>query len=310
MLNSTVDISIVVPVFSGDQSIVELVKRVRAVLQKSAQTFEFIFVHDGGTNTSWTTIASLQAANPKEIRALKLAKNYGQNAATLAGTKRARGEWICTLDEDLQMPPEEIPALLVKAKKENLELVYGVPEKQKQSIIRRVGSSLIKRFFKSIEGIDVGSSFRLISCQLIQRIAEPSTEHVFINQLLSWYTDRVGFFVVKQESRFVGKSGYRLGELIRIALRLVLFYSDFLLRLMVYFGISTSLVCFGIGIYYIHSKYVYGAELGFTSLIVALFFSTGVVVTSISVIGLYIKRIFKNQLNHPVYSIEAELDDC
>lgn len=309
MVNSYCDISLVVPVFTGQNSIEELIERTCRVLENLGRTYEIILVHDAGSAEAWDKIVTLQSSRPKTIRGFRLAKNYGQNAATLSGMSQARGKWIVTIDEDLQTPPEEIPNLLQKAETEKLDLVFGIPEKRQQSLARRLGSGIIKRFFKSIEGIDIGSSFRLISRSLTDRVAEPQTEHVFINQLYSWYTDRIGFVEVSHQARNAGKSGYRFSELIRISLRLLLFYSDFTLRWMVYFGITTSLVCFGIGVYYIYLKLMYGSSLGFTSLIVAVFFSTGIMVTCMSVLGLYIQRIFKNQLNRPVYSIEQKVDD-
>lgn len=304
-MSITLDISVVVPVFRGEQTLKELYSRLAAVMSKD--TFEVVFVHDGGSIESWQVLRELHRDHPEQVRVVRFSKNYGQNAATLCGLSKASGRQIITIDEDLQTPPEEIRSLIQKAQAEQLELVFGIPEKSRQSAIRRWGSSITKRFFERIEGIDIGSSFRWMSRSLVDRIKEPQTEHLFINQIVNWYTDRIGYVTVKSAPRVGSKSGYSLLALAKVALRLILFYSDFPLRLMIYLGMIVSLVCLGFGLYFLYLKLLVGAVLGFTSLIVAIFFSTGVIITCLSVIGLYIQRIFKNQMGRPVYAIEEEL---
>lgn len=306
-MKSEIEISVVVPVFRGEQTLVELSGRISATLGAINKTFEIIFIHDGGTEASWDVISDIKTKNPTQINAFRFAKNYGQNAATQCGMEKATGEVIITIDEDLQTPPESISLLIDKFHSENFDIVYGIPEKNRQSFIRRIGSKLTKLFFLQIEGLDIGSSFRLMSRQLVDRMEQPNTEHLFINQVVNWYTDRIAFVSVKSEPSKSTKSGYNLFGLIQITLRLILFYSDFLLRLMIYSGIIVSLICLGLGSFFIYEKITLGAELGFTSIIVAIFFSTGIIITCFSIVGLYIQRIFKNQLNRPVYSIEQAL---
>lgn len=307
-MSSSIDVSIVVPVFRGEQTLFELYKRVVDTLSNKEKTFEVLFIHDGGTAASWEAIVKLQKANKDQIRVFRFAKNYGQNAATQCGLQKAKGQLVITIDEDLQTPPEDIKLLIDEYESGNYDLIFGIPEKTNQSVFRRIGSRLTKTFFRQIEGLDIGSSFRLLSFDLIQRMEPPHTEHLFINQVVNWYTDRVGFVTVRNEPKQTTKSGYTIFGLIQIALRLVLFYSDFLLRLMIYFGVIISLICLGLGSFFIYEKLTLGAELGFTSIIVAIFFSTGILITCFSIVGLYIQRIFKNQLNRPVYSVDLTLE--
>ena len=301
------NLSVVIPVFRGEETLKELFQRIHDLASKKNLQHEVIMVHDGGSHDSWEVISELKQAYPNFLKAIKLSKNYGQNAATQCGIAASTGEIVVTIDEDLQTPPEEIEKLLKTYATGEYELIYGIPERRSQSALRRAGAGLTKSFFKSIEGLDIGSSFRLMSRALINRMKHPDTEHLFINQVVNWYTDRVGYAYVQHTHRASGKSGYRFFGLIEIALRLILFYSDFLLRIMVYAGVIISVICVAIGGYFIYEKYTIGAELGFTSLIVAVFFSTGLIITCLSVIGLYIQRIFKNQMGRPVYAIEQEL---
>ena len=306
-MSASVEISVVVPVFRGENTLVELDHRLREVLSSAHKDFEVIYVHDGGSDAAWEVVKELGRNPGHGVKAVRLSKNYGQNAATLCGLSLARGQQVITIDEDLQTPPEEIGKLLDLAAEGNVELIYGIPEKSRQSMIRRLGSAMTKRFFQQIEGIDIGSSFRWMSRALIDRMEAPKTEHLFINQVVNWYTDRIGFVKVRSAPRTGSKSGYSLGSLAKVALRLLLFYSDFPLRLMIWFGLFVSIVCMGFGAYFLYLKLAFGAVLGFTSIIVAIFFSAGIIITCLSVIGLYIQRIFKNQMGRPVYAIEEVL---
>ncbi|MEM9023030.1 MAG: glycosyltransferase [Bacteroidota bacterium] len=248
----------------------------------------------------------LRDREPDTVTVIRLQKNYGQNAATLCGIHHANGSRIITLDDDLQTPPEEIPKLLEAAESEGYDVVFGVPPRQEQPWIRRVGSAMIKKLFRAIDGSGIGSSFRLINTPVIANLQRTYHEHLFINQVLHWYTSDIGYVDVAHAPRQDGQSGYSLGQLFGIAWRLLVYYTDFPLRLMVTTGLLIALVCFGLGTYYIYQKFAIGAELGFTSIIVAIFFATGLILTWLSVLGIYINRNYASRIRKPAYAIKAK----
>src|SRR5690349_14420139 len=110
-MNDEPDITVVVPVFDGAATLKALYTRTRAVMSELKLDFEIIFVDDGSRDNSWRVIGELKEEDAGRVRGFRLARNSGQQAATLCGMQRARGLWILTLDDDLQLPPEEIPKL-------------------------------------------------------------------------------------------------------------------------------------------------------------------------------------------------------
>ena len=141
---------------------------------------------------------------------------------------------------------------------------------------------------------------------MVATLQKHSDPLVFIDQVLAWYTQEVEFVEVSHEKRAEGDSGYSIFQLINLALKLIIYYTDLPLRLMVYLGMGTSITSFIIGTYYIYQKMVYDAELGFTSIIVSLFFATSLILFSLGILGLYITRIYITSIKKPLYSVKVK----
>lgn len=301
------DISVVVPVYNSALTLEPLFKRIRKTLNKLEVSFEVIFVEDGGKDNSWQKLIQLKRANPEEITIIKLARNFGQNSATWCGLNYAKGSLVVTIDDDLQIPPEEIAKLIDKYKETQPDVVYGVYPKKKHSIFRNLGSSMIKALFKYLVGSSrIGSSFRLISGKMVEMIKAHTQDLLFIDQVISWHTIDIEFLEVEHEKRKFGRSGYSTFRLIQMALKLIIHYTDLPLKLMTYTGILSSIASFLVGLFYIYQKLVYGAELGFTSLIVAIFFGTSIILFSLGIVGEYISRIYVSRINKPPYSVKVK----
>jgi glycosyltransferase involved in cell wall biosynthesis len=305
-LTNQIEISVVVPVFNSVETLEPLFQRTQSVMLSLEKSFELIFVLDGNNVKSWSELLSIQKKSEGNVRLFRLAKNYGQNSATICGINHSKGQVVITMDDDLQTPPEEIANLLEKYEQSNLDVVYGVPEVQKSSKFRRLGARIGKVWFKAIDGSDLGSSFRLIGPRIKNHL-NSERQSLFINQVVNWYTNDIDTVEVKNAPRLTGKSGYSLLNLIMIMLRLIVFYTDFPLRLITGLGAFISVVCFGLGAFYVFEKFTIGAELGFTSIIVAIFFATGIILLALSVIGLYINRMYEYRSNKPVYSVKTEI---
>lgn len=132
-------LSAVIPVFNSGRVLPELVARLEPVLREAAEDFELILVNDGSDDDSWAAIAELASAHPW-VRGLDLMRNAGQHNALLCGIRAARHELIVTLDDDLQNPPEEIPALLDELREKGLDVVYGTPHREQHGVLRDLAS--------------------------------------------------------------------------------------------------------------------------------------------------------------------------
>lgn len=306
-LSEKIDITVVVPVFNSVETLRPLYERISATLMKLNRSYEVLFVEDGGPEESWIALKQLKSEFPDAVTIIQLGRNYGQNAATVCGITHAKGQAVITIDDDLQTPPEEIEKLLNHQGESGDEVVFGVAPFQNNPFFRRFGSDFMKRVFKWADGAEIGSSFRYISSTVKGQLVQQSHDKLFLNQVMHWYTDRVSTVEVSHEQRQEGKSGYSVLSLFGMAFRLIFYYTDLPLRLMSLSGFLTALVCFGLGIYYIHQKLVVGAEAGFASIITAIFFATGVIMVCMSILGAYISRIYTDRIKRPVYSIKTIL---
>lgn len=168
---SACNYSLVIPVFNSEKSLRELFTRVTNTFQKIGQSFEIIFVEDGSQDESWNEVTKLKQEFPDIVRGIRFTKNFGQHNALLCGFRFTKGEWVITMDDDLQTPPEEISKLINKINETKADLVYGKYETKQHSLMRNTGSRLLKRLAPYASGNTTeGSSFRIISKDIVDQI--------------------------------------------------------------------------------------------------------------------------------------------
>lgn len=302
------DISVVVPVLNSEATLKDLFARTSAVLSGMDLDFEMIFVDDGSVDRSWKMIHELKTSFDGRVRGVKLARNSGQQAATMCGLQQARGRWVLTLDDDLQSPPEEIPKLWDLAHAEQIDVVYGICAEQKHSILHRMGSSLFRLLVRKIAPtVPSASSFRLIRREILDSFHHRLGAWMFLDPALAWYTSDVATVVVHHENRLNGRSGYSLAQLAHMAVTILVIYSTLPLQLMIWFGLFSAVVSFCIGIYYLVVKLISNVPPGFSALIVMMTFAFGVILLSLGVLGIYISKIYNMNTGQPSFTIRAEI---
>jgi glycosyltransferase involved in cell wall biosynthesis len=300
------DFSVVVPVFNSQPSLEELSAGLLVVFSEMEKNFELIFVDDCSTDQSWQILQKIQSQNRGIVRIIRLSRNFGQHNATLCGMRYAKGQAIITIDDDLQTPPEEIRQLIRVYEETGCDVVYGVAaNKKSHSLLRNAGSRLIKESSRSLRNTPgEGSSFRLIRSGITKQMAEHTSFFVFIDEMLLWYTDNIRFVPVTHLPRKYDQSNYSVYKLWKLVANLVIFYTDAPLKVMVYGGFFTSFISFVMGVIYIIKKLFFDVPLGYTSLIVAILFSTSIILFSLGIIGEYLNRIYKVQNRKPPYAIK------
>ncbi len=300
--------TVIVPVYNSELTLSELYDRTAKVFATSGNSFEMIFVDDFSQDKSWEVLVLLKQQHPDNIIAIKLAKNFGQHNAIFCGFEHAKGELIITIDDDLQIPPEEITKLIQVYHEKDADLVYGYFGKKKHSAIRNLGSFFIKkssRFLLNSPG--EGSSFRLITAELAANILKHQQHFMYIDELLLWYTSNIAFTEVEHQKRTVHRSGYSTWKLFQLSANIVIYYTAVPLKIMTYGGFILSVLSFILGIRFIISKMVHDVPLGYTSLIVAILFSTSIIMLCLGLIGEYLSRIYQVQNKKPPYSIKKIL---
>ncbi len=301
--------SVVVPVYNSEETLRELFERATAVFQRLNATFEIIFVEDCGTDNSWEVLKELKNAHPGEVTAIRLHRNYGQHNATICGLGFARADRVITMDDDLQHPPEEILKLVERFDEGDTDIVYGVFSRKRHSKLRNIGSNSVKKTSRMLlKGTGKGSSFRLIKKEIIDKLLQNIIHFVFIDQLLLWHTNDFAFVEVEHHPRRIKKSGYTAKKLFMLVTDLTYFYTNIPLKIMVYGGLLMSMVFFLFGLRFLLQKWLFNVTVpGYTSTIVTILFSTGIIVFSLGIIGGYLSRIYMVQSKKPPFTIKKIL---
>jgi polyisoprenyl-phosphate glycosyltransferase len=307
-LESRPDISVVVPVLNSEVTLKEFFARTSAVLTELALDFEIIFVDDGSVDGSWKIIRELKIFSSGRVRGLRLAKNSGQQAATVCGLQKARGRWVLTMDDDLQSPPAEIPKLWNLAQTDQFDIVYGICHEQNHDLLHRLGSSLFRMLMRRlVPNLPPASSFRLIRSEILEPFQHGLGAYTFLDPALAWFSSDTGTVVVRHDRRRNGRSGYSLLRLCHMAITILVIYSTLPLQLMIWFGLFSAVVSFCVGIYYLIIKLTSNVPAGFSALIVTMTFAFGVILVSLGILGIYVSKIYNLNTGLPAFTIRSEI---
>ena len=293
--------SLVVPVYNNSKGISDLYDAISNFF--NSDTAEFIFVDDFSQDSSWEELKKIRAKDNR-CKIIRLSKNFGQHAATLCGFSESKGEFVMTLDDDLEVLPSEFQKLIDKQEATNVKVVYGEYQ-QKESAFKRLLKGIYKRASK-LEGSKKGrgSSFRLIDGQIARKLAESHKQFVFIDEFLLWYTHEVEFVAVTNNPSALRKSRYQTKGLIKTTANVVMYSTVIPLKAVTFTGFTLAAVNFLIGIFFLRKYLIDRVEIkGYTSLIVSVLFSTGLIIFCIGVIAQYMRAILTNLNNAPTYHI-------
>ena len=220
-------ISVVVPVYNSENSLEHFYKVLSMELKKICDDYEIIMVDDGSLDNSYEKMEKLHTIDSR-VKIIRLDGNFGQQNALMCGFHYATGEYIITIDDDLQHPPEEIHKLYEKID-EGYDVVYGIPIIKQHSVYRKMGSKMTDYLFNKIclkpKNIKVGS-FRIIRKNIISEIIKDKTSFVYISAITFKNTNNISNVEVNHNVRKYGKSNYDFYKLLKLFLKLYLYYSN------------------------------------------------------------------------------------
>jgi undecaprenyl-phosphate 4-deoxy-4-formamido-L-arabinose transferase len=297
-------LSVVIPVYNSQGSLIPLISRLGEALPALSTNYEVVFINDGSQDKSWSVIRDLVETH-QWIRGVNLMRNYGQHNAILCGIREARYEVIITMDDDLQHPPEEIHKLLEKMD-EGYDVVYGSPASLPHSLWRNLFSKFTKRALAYAMGIrtirDIGP-FRAFRTDLRTAFANYQNPSVIIDVLLSWGTTRFASVIVNEDPRQTGRSNYNFFKLFRVAMEILTGFSTIPLRLASLLGFIFTIFGLAVFIYVLVVFLTAGSVPGFPFLasIIALF--SGAQLFALGIFGEYLARIFDRNMDRPPYVI-------
>lgn len=304
------EISVVSPVYKAEKIISELVSRLEKVLDAMSVDYEIILVDDCGPDDSWTQIKLNAQRNPR-VKGIRLSRNFGQHHAITAGLDMSRGNWVVVMDCDLQDQPEEIPLLYAKAK-ESYDIVFARRIERQDTFIKRLSSKLFFKTFAWLSGIPQDgtiANFGIFSRKVIDNINNMREPMRAFSPMARWVGFNRTAINVQHAERFEGKTSYNWKRLINLALDISMAYSEKPLRLAVKAGFTISLLSFLYALYNV-VLYTMGKiqVSGFASLIISIWFLSGLIILILGVVGLYIGKIFDSVKGRPLYLIDEKIN--
>jgi polyisoprenyl-phosphate glycosyltransferase len=302
--------SIVIPVFNSERIVGDTVDRVVDVFTGAGLRFEVILVNDGSPDGSWDVIAG-RAREIPQVVALDLMKNYGQHYANLAGLTEATGDFVITMDDDLQNPPDQALLLIEKAMAGH-DVVFGEFQQKQAHGIRRLGSRLIGLINRRIFGQPpdlVVSNFRILRRDVVDRIVASRTAYPYITgQALMFSGDRANA-VVRHDPRPVGTSNYSLVRIVRLVVTILFSYSSWPLRASALLGFTISGLSFLLGGFLVARAVLSDTRVpGWTSIMVLVSLFAGFIIALLSMIGEYVVRTLNTVSTDESFHVVRRVD--
>jgi polyisoprenyl-phosphate glycosyltransferase len=310
MHSTTPYLSIVSPVYQSAAIVPQLVAQVVQSVAPISNDYEIILVDDGSMDESWDAISAESTKNIK-IKGIKLSRNFGQHYAITAGLSAAKGEWIVVMDCDLQDMPSEIIRLHQKAK-EGFDLVFAQRMQRQDGFLKVIFSKLFYILFSYLTGTKQDATianFGIYNRKVIDAILSMQDYIRYFPTMAQWVGYKKAYLPVTHNERSIGKSAYNFRTLIRLAINNIISFSDKPLRLTIKIGFLIASTSFALGVYNL-AKYLMGniTVTGYASLILSIWFLSGIIIAVLGIIGLYVGKVFEKVKERPLYIIEKQLN--
>lgn len=305
-MKKKLEISVVIPLYRCSNTIEELYLRLIKVFLKLDISYEVILINDASPENDWE-VASKLSEQYKEIKSINLSRNFGQHPAIFCGLEHSKGEWVVVMDGDLQDVPEEIEKLYNKAI-EGFDKVHACRVNRKDSWLKTKTSyffySFLNYFTDNKLNHEVGN-FGLYSRKVIDSILSMGDHIKFFYSMVSWVGYSSTSVEVQHEKRQVGKSSYSYYKLFTLAFDAIISFSNKPLKIVVKFGFIMVFVSISMIVYNLY-KYMYGQVivLGYISIIVSMWFLSGVILIVLGVLGIYLGKIFDKVKDRPSYIVK------
>ncbi len=305
-------LSVVVSVYNEEQSLNKFYEVTSEVLEACSWDYELIFVNDGSSDKSADILGELYKRNPK-VKVINFSRNFGHEAAMIAGIDHSSGDGIVCMDADLQHPPKKIPEIIEKFD-QGYEVISMVrTENADAGFIKKITSACFYKVLNLMSPVKFennSSDFFALSRQVAEILRNDYREKV---RYLRGYVQSVGFSKTtidfKAEKRQAGESKYSIKKLMKFCLNTLCSFSDMPLKVGIFSGVFVGMMGIILMIYSIINKIVNGAPGGYTTIIVVLCLLFAVTLVVIGIIGQYISIIFSEIKDRPIYIVRNVLSD-
>ncbi|GLW71359.1 glucosyl transferase [Kitasatospora phosalacinea] len=310
---ATTTLSVVIPMYNEEAALPALVARLRPALDGTNVSYEVVAVDDGSADRTAELLEEIRQGW-SELRIVKLRRNSGHQAALTAGLHSSVGDYVASIDADLQDPPEKIPEMLELARRDKLDIVYGVrSDRSTDTGFKRWTAGAYYWLMRRMVGKRVPSQagdFRLLSREAVDALKSLPDQQQVYRLLVPWLGFPSGQVTYFREERVAGETKYPLSKMIRLAIDSITNFSAAPLRIATWLGVLSFFGCFAmlaatIGIYLAGHTVP-----GWTSLFVAMLFIGGIQLICVGLLGEYIGRIYTAVQKRPTFFIGYDSADA
>ena len=303
-------LSLVIPIFNEENLIDELIKRTVSSIESFTRDYEIIFVDDGSTDGSLKKILAWQRQN-RNLKVLSLSKNFGHQAAYTAGLEHAAGDIVAMMDGDLQDPPELLAEMFGKIATGNFDIVSGKKTGRKGKPSRNFWFLLFHILFRKIgevRGMENAGNYSMMRREALDALLSLKEKVRYLPGLRTFIGFRQDYVEFVRDERYKGKPKMNTRKLFTLAFDAIFSFSRFPIRVCLLLGLIGILVFLSAGIYVLIAK-IYGfAVVGWSSIVLSIYFLGSVQLVFLGILGEYIYRSYKETQNRPVYFVKKFYD--
>jgi glycosyltransferase involved in cell wall biosynthesis len=302
-------LSVVIPMFNEADVLPILVTRLRPVLDGLGEPYEVVAVNDGSTDATGAMLLAARRDWP-QLRVIQLRRNSGHQAALTAGLHRAFGDYVVSIDADLQDPPEKIPEMLALARTQGLDIVYGVrSDRSSDTFAKRSTAAMYYRIMRRLVGLQMSAhagDFRLLSRATVDVLRQLPEHQPVYRLLVPWIGFPSGQVTYVRDQRAAGRTKYPLGKMIRLALDSVTNFTAAPLRIATWLGGVSFFFCLLMLIYVLVSVALRHTVQGWASVLATVLFLGGVQLLCLGLLGEYLGRLYASVQGRPAYFVALD----
>jgi polyisoprenyl-phosphate glycosyltransferase len=303
-------ISLVIPVYNEEVLIFNLFERVKNAMESIGGDFEVLIVDDGSTDSSLEKLMICHGKD-RRFKVLSLSRNFGHQAAYTAGLNYAKGDFVAMMDGDLQDPPELIKEMYEKASAGGIDIVYGRRKERKEKLSKRLFIKLFHTIFRrlsKLENIKQVGNFSLMSKRALGAFLSLQEKNRYLPGLRSFVGFKQGFVDYSRPDRAQGEAKMSIYKLVTLALDAIFSFSSLPVKICLYSGLAGVLLIFLVLIYILIGKLTGMAPVGWSSIILSIYFIGSVQLVSIGILGEYVYRIYKETQNRPIFLVNKFIE--
>jgi dolichol-phosphate mannosyltransferase len=303
-------LSVVIPVYNESSLINELIRRVKTNIKLITEDYEIIIVDDGSQDNTWNSIEE-EAKSESRIKGVKFSRNFGHHYAITAGLHNSNGDWVVVMDGDLQDRPEVIPDLYKKAQ-EGFDVVFVSRKNRPEKIYYRIAQKFFYLILRTLSGIDFDSrqaNFSIINKKVVGAFKNFPENARFYGSTIMWLGFKRTLIYADHGVRFSGKPSYTFRKRLKLAIDILISFSERPLKVAIGIGVILSTLSTLIAIRIAFGALQHGYSVsGWASLIVSVFFLGGSILTALGIVGIYLGRVFNEVKKRPLYIVEEFLN--